>query len=176
MGMFASIILLFLGLILILLGIGVLVFYFWGLWKLFTKAGQAGWKAIIPYYADWVLMKDVCGLHWGWFVTSVGVAVLSLLLSFIETLLTGFVGADAYNVISVVFSIFGWICTIVSLFIQLACVYNLSKKFNKSTGWVVLTMFFGIITIPLLGFVKKEEYQNVKVSKISLYSALFDKK
>jgi hypothetical protein len=35
-----SIILLFVGLFLILLGIGLLVFFYWGLWKLFTKAGQ----------------------------------------------------------------------------------------------------------------------------------------
>ena len=169
-----SIILLFVGLFLILLGIGLLVFFYWGLWKLFTKAGQSGWKAIVPYYKDWVLMKDVCGLHWGWFVTGIGVSVLSLIFSLFKSVLLPFLNYS--SVVTVVFSVLAWLCWIVSLFVQVALVYNLSKKFNKSTGWVVLTMFFGVITIPLLGFSKKEEYQNVKVSKISLYSALFSKK
>lgn len=168
-----SIILLIFGLFLILLGIGLLVFFYWGLWKVFTKAGQAGWKAIIPYYADWVLMKDVCGLHWGWFVAGIGTTVLSLLFSLFESILFAMLQS---SVVTIVFSVLAWVCSIVSLFIQVAWVYNLSKKFNKSTGWVVLTMFFGVITIPILGFSKKEEYQNVKVSNISLYSALFSKK
>ena len=30
-----------------------------GLWKLFTKAGEAGWKAIIPIYNTIILMKII---------------------------------------------------------------------------------------------------------------------
>lgn len=172
-GIFGSIILLIFGLFLILIGLGLLGFFYWGLWKLFTKAGQDGWKAIIPYYKDWVLMKDICGLHWGWFVANLGCTLLTYFLSFIQNIVElSFIN----NNVSFIFSIIGWIFTIVAVFIQVAWTYNLAKKFNKSTGWIVLTMFFGFITIPLLGFVNKEEYQNVKVSQVSLYSVLFEKK
>jgi len=32
-----------------------------GMWKMFVKAGQPGWAAIIPFYNDSVLV-DICGL------------------------------------------------------------------------------------------------------------------
>lgn len=35
---------------------------------LFKKCGQAGWKAIIPFYSDYVMDCKVCGLHWAFFV------------------------------------------------------------------------------------------------------------
>lgn len=36
-----------------------------GLWKLFEKAGEPGWKAIIPIYGEIVLLKIV-GRPWSW--------------------------------------------------------------------------------------------------------------
>ena len=35
---------------------------------LFRKCGEAGWKAIIPFYSDYVMDVKVCGLHWALFV------------------------------------------------------------------------------------------------------------
>ena len=39
-----------------------------GRWMLFEKAGQAGWKAIIPIYKNWVYTVDVCKCHWAVFL------------------------------------------------------------------------------------------------------------
>ncbi len=36
-------------------------------WKIFTKAGEPGWAAIVPFYNLWVLMK-VNGLGVVWFI------------------------------------------------------------------------------------------------------------
>lgn len=38
---------------------------------LFRKCGQAGWKAIIPFYSDYVMDCKVCGIHWAFFVAEV---------------------------------------------------------------------------------------------------------
>lgn len=35
---------------------------------LFKKCGEAGWKAIIPFYSDYVMDVKICGLHWAFFV------------------------------------------------------------------------------------------------------------
>jgi len=35
-----------------------------GLWKMFEKAGEAGWKAIIPIYNIWVLMEIIGRPGW----------------------------------------------------------------------------------------------------------------
>ena len=40
--------------------VGIIV----GRWMLFTKAGQAGWKSIIPFYGEYVYIVDICKCHW----------------------------------------------------------------------------------------------------------------
>ena len=35
---------------------------------LFKKCGEAGWKAIIPFYSDYVMDVKICGLHWALYV------------------------------------------------------------------------------------------------------------
>ncbi len=37
-----------------------------GLWKMFTKAGEAGWKALIPVYNFYILMKICWMPHMFW--------------------------------------------------------------------------------------------------------------
>lgn len=55
----------------LILAIAILVFVILlliGRIALFRKAGIAGWKAIIPFYSDYVMDVKVCGLHWAFFV------------------------------------------------------------------------------------------------------------
>lgn len=35
-----------------------------GLWKLFVKAGEPGWAAIVPFYNNYVLFKIAMGNGW----------------------------------------------------------------------------------------------------------------
>jgi len=46
--------------------VGLLLFiaYVAGLWMIFNKAGEAGWKAIIPIYNLWVLLEIVGRPGW----------------------------------------------------------------------------------------------------------------
>ncbi len=37
-------------------------------WKIFVKAGEPGWAALIPYYNIWVLMKITCNNNILWFI------------------------------------------------------------------------------------------------------------
>ena len=46
--------------------LGLIIFIFAGLWKVFEKAGKPGWAAIIPIYNLYVLVK-VSGNAWYWF-------------------------------------------------------------------------------------------------------------
>ena len=52
-------------------------------WKIFTKAGQAGWKALIPIYNVIVLLRIV-GRPWWWlllyFVPIVGLVLLIIVI------------------------------------------------------------------------------------------------
>lgn len=42
-----------------------------GQWKIFTKAGQPGWAAIIPIYNTWVLVVEVADRDALWFILSI---------------------------------------------------------------------------------------------------------
>lgn len=66
----------------VLVGLVVAVFYIAVMWKVFTKAGQPGWAAIIPIYNTYVLCK-VAGRPGWWlllfFVPLVNIVVLIML-------------------------------------------------------------------------------------------------
>jgi hypothetical protein len=90
-----------------------------GWWMIFTKAGEEGWKAIIPIYNVIVLLKIV-GREWWWvllmlipfvgfiiwiivaldlaksFGKGTGFAIGLILLPFIFALILGF-GSDTYR-------------------------------------------------------------------------------
>lgn len=47
-----------------LLGIAIAVLIAAGMWKVFVKAGQPGWAAIIPFYNMYVLLEIVREPRW----------------------------------------------------------------------------------------------------------------
>ena len=40
-----------------IIGLGIVAWVVAGLWKVFVKAGQPGWAAIVPIYNLWILLK-----------------------------------------------------------------------------------------------------------------------
>lgn len=57
----------FLAMVLLLVELVIFVAVVVGLWKVYTKAGQPGWAAIIPIYNVYILLKIV-GRPWWWLV------------------------------------------------------------------------------------------------------------
>ena len=55
-------------------------------WKIFVKAGEPGWAALIPFYNVWVLVKISCNNNVLWFIlfligaTSPVAAIISSIL------------------------------------------------------------------------------------------------
>jgi hypothetical protein len=102
-----------------ILYLGLAVLFFAGLWMTFVKAGEEGWKAIIPIWNLLTLLKIV-GREWWWillmlipivnvivwiivlfdlaksFGRGVGFAVGLVFLPMIFTLILGF-GSDQYK-------------------------------------------------------------------------------
>lgn len=91
-------------------------------WKIFSKAGQPGWKALIPFYNMWTLCQIIFGQQYGWLM---------------------FVGfASIIPVVGPIVA-FAWY---VYQSIQLARVYG------KGGGFVVLMFFLPVIAYPVLAF------------------------
>lgn len=108
-----------------------------GTWKMLTKAGESGWKSLIPFYNQWTLCK-VAGISPYW--------VLEIIVvSMINTVLNGILGS---NVISGILSFIVYANTI---YFWVILSISLAKSFGKDTGFGVATVFFSFITYPMMG-------------------------
>lgn len=56
-----------------LIGLAVAIFLIAVQWKIFTKAGEAGWKAIVPFVNTWTFFKIAQGEGWKMFLTLIPV-------------------------------------------------------------------------------------------------------
>ena len=72
------------------------------MWKIFEKAGQEGWKAIIPFYNVWVL-AEIVGKP-GWFGLLMIIPYVGVIISFyIYYLLAKSFGKDVLFALGLVF-------------------------------------------------------------------------
>ena len=105
-------------------------------WKLLTKMGNEGWKALIPVYNTWSICEGI-GIfpHWSW-ITVVASAVLGGAAG---------IGALVASVITIYFGV----------------IYNiaLARSFGKEDSYAVLLFFF----FPIVGFfLLKNDYLGAK--------------
>jgi hypothetical protein len=56
------------------MGIGIMIVYLVilvvmiaAMWKVFEKAGEPGWAAIVPIY-NWIVLLKIAGKPWWWFL------------------------------------------------------------------------------------------------------------
>lgn len=66
-----------------LLGLVIAVLAIVAMWKIYTKAGQPGWAAIIPFYNFWVLLKIVQRPGWWmilYFIPFVNIIIFLVLM------------------------------------------------------------------------------------------------
>lgn len=127
-----------------LIALAILIFLIVAQCKLFTKAGEAWWKAIIPVYNSWVETK-ITGLAWWWFTIYMGLAAIS--------------GIKGLSVVG-----FGIVL------ISFNYNYNLAKKFGKSNGFAFLTTILPIIGLPILAFGSAKYDKNAAVDKNGIFA------
>jgi len=114
------------------------------LWIIFKKAGEKGWKAIIPIWNVYIMFKIAGMKNWFWWM---------ILGSFIICLVGAF-AAKYQNIASIIAAIWVWIINIVAAF-------KLPRKF----GWGVFTSILYVLFTPIcqliLGF-GSSKYQGNK--------------
>lgn len=163
--------------IVFLVCLGLVIFYYIGAWNLFNKCGQDGWKVLIPFYGRYVFMVEICDMNAIYFIFSVLLLIFSCFKSFLLIFMgkldfiSSTINSGSINVLYVL-EVVSWLVLIFSYIIAFASYYNLSKKFNKNVGWVILTFFFDFFTIPILGLSKKSVYTDVEVSEHSLFGSI----
>jgi len=104
------------------------------LWKIFTKAGEEGWKAIIPFYNTYILFKITWEVKYFWWI--IGIAAVSGICLFIPFIgwLVDFAGGIALLVITVISN------------------YYLARSFGHEIGFTLGLIFLYPIFILVLAF------------------------
>ena len=132
---------------LLLLGGIYLVFAFiWWLlqiianWNIFTKAGEAGWKSIIPVYSDYISYKIAWQPSYFWLVFVLGI---------ITSVANGI--ADPNGTITTILLIVSLIRIILAIISILYCI-KLSRAFGHGIGFAIGLMFLQPIFMLILGF------------------------
>lgn len=72
--------------------------YFIGMWKLYEKAGEKGWKCLIPIYNDYILYEIVYGNGWKFFLTLIPVLNMVVSIALIFRLAEVFGKSTAFGV------------------------------------------------------------------------------
>ena len=137
--------LLFFVVILGLMAIALAVFLIIAECKIYKKAGEPWWKALIPVYSTWINAK-IAGLAWWWCPIFVGISALST------------------------FSNLSFVCFSALLVISFNFNYNLSKKFGKTNGFAVLMTILPIIAIPILAFGSAKYDSKIKTDKNGIFA------
>ncbi len=118
------------------------------LWKAFTKAGEAGWKAIIPIYHFYIEYKIAGMKNWFWYGILIAV-VMWIIAAFIP---------DQQQLLTNIGSAIVWIIYIVVTF-----------KFARKFGWGVFTSILFVLFYPIciliLGF-GSSKYQGKEESTV----------
>lgn len=107
-------------------------------WKIFTKAGEAGWKSLIPIYNVYVLYKISGISFWLWLIVP----------ALISGVFASFVG-DGSSSMSSVWSLCSSIVMIVA---EAKFAKSLATSFGRGTGFAVGLFFLPNIFELILGF------------------------
>ncbi len=119
------------------IGLIIAVFAIIVMWKIFAKAGEAGWKALIPIYNTYILCK-IIGINFWIYV---------LAIPFGLGLITGFVGSE-----SSLAGILSLISSLYSLVLVIMISVKLGKAFGKGTGFIIGLIFLSFIFEAILAF------------------------
>ena len=121
-------------LLLVLLLIVLLVLMIIASWKIFVKAGEKGWKSLIPFYAQYIQFRigGISKIFW----INLPVMVLLLVLNWMGRNETGVYKVLYYSNFALKALSYGYI----------------ARAFGKKTGFCIAAAVLPVIFLPILGF------------------------
>ena len=133
-------------------------------WKIFEKAGEKGWKSLIPFYNIYIMYKIVDMKNWFWAVLAV--TIVGSIIMGIDGTSSIMTGADAQSV-----NIGAHPLTIIVMLVELVVgvwasilyAWRTSKVFGHDIGYCLGLLFLPQIFQLILGFGKsKYNKKNLK--------------
>lgn len=126
-------------------------------WKIFKKAGEPGWKSIIPIYNFYMLYKivDMQGWWWGMFGLSILYSIVATGAGYGPSLSTEQIAALDFGA-HPLFIIVLIALVATSIYVSIAYAYRTAKVFGHSIGYTIGLIFLPNIFWLILGFGKSK--------------------
>ncbi|MBO5163857.1 MAG: hypothetical protein J6B75_05350 [Ruminococcus sp.] len=148
--------------VILLVSIGMAVLQIIASWKLYEKAGEPGWSAIVPIYNYMQMIKIALGsykLAWIYLIFCGGYMVFAIAGSMINVLGEQ---SDELVVIQIAAMCMAFLMIVPLYIIAGYTSYMFAKSYGKSTAFCVLSIFFSQIMILIMGFDKNTCYVGPK--------------
>ena len=117
-------------------------------WKIFTKAGEKGWKSLIPIY-NMVIMFRIVGMSPWWVLITFLVAMLPAFAGVNVDPNTGEYIMDNVNAFGIIIvTLVGLFCLFISIYYSI----RLAKVFGKGAGFTVGLILLSSIFWLILAF------------------------
>ncbi len=140
-----------------------------GLWGMFIKAGEKGWKSIFPFYNGYILCK-IAGCTKLFFIelisalvivgTAIPVSVMGVaVMMFGEDVAETEAKLASMGITILALLLIMFIAIIVDFVAQVLIANNVSKAFGKSIGFTLGIIFLSPIFYLILGFSDSIQYQ-----------------
>lgn len=129
--------------------VGIIAIIAW--WKIFTKAGEKGWKILIPFYNIYIMYK----LFWKPAIFVILIILYALTAAGSIAASYGLTAAFLYGGGSAAFTVgllLVVVCSIIALILNIIFYYKLSKSFGHGAGYTVGLIFLNVIFLLILAF------------------------
>lgn len=122
-----------------------------GTWMIFAKAGERGWKAVIPFYNYYILLRIT--RHSGWWVAALAVpAVLIFIAGSTVTYQLIELSADGARALVEMIAIIILISAPIAITINAVVMYDIARAFGKRLPFTVGLTLLPFIFLVWLGF------------------------
>ena len=116
-------------------------------WRIYQKAGQQGWAAVVPIYSTIILMDIIRRPRsWAWII--LGLGVLTAILNALQPMTQGQDQPDPNMIISLLQLVAG----LASLYFTLRTMRDLARAFGHGRGFTAGLIFLPFIFYPILAF------------------------
>ena len=139
------------------LSIAFVILLIVAMWKIFTKAGEKGWKSLIPIYNIYIYFKIAGMKNWFWalFLVEVVIVIWSGIVTGNGMVVTDSAGNITEVVDQTGFAIFGAVVGIAAIFelvVGIMQCAKLSKAFGRGFGTTLGLIFLPNIFQLILAF------------------------
>ena len=139
-----------------------------GMWRMFEKANENGWGAIIPYYNRYLLFKiaEIKNWFWGWLVGGLiySVSLVAFIIAGFCALLWGMFGSDDFDTVMGIVVISGIalaVSLIFMLYLRILLGIKMAGAFNLGGGWAVGLILLPSIFYFIIGISKTIYYKGI---------------